>query len=253
VGILAFFAARQGAKKVYALDHADIISAARQVAKFNNIKNVEFIQSHSKEFTLDTSVDVIIHEQMGNFLVDEFMVDNISDLRDRLLRKGGRIIPDTFELFIEPVKVVDSHHVPLIREMKIHGIDFSCLREKGAEELYSFIWRSDPASIDYFLCDPQPIYKFNLKTINPAEIPNAFNYSRIVRHAGRLDGFIVYFRCIFDDEIFLTTGPFHNRATNWKYWLLRIESRNFEEGDSLNFQLKAEDLQIPTTWQWSLG
>jgi type I protein arginine methyltransferase len=250
LGILAFFAAQQGAKKVYAIDHADIISAAKRVAEFNKLDNIEFLQTHSKQLTLDSPVDTIIHEQMGNFLLDEHMVENICDLRDRLLRKGGRIIPDTFELFIEPVKFIDSEHVPMIREMKIHGIDFSCLQEKGAEELYAFLWRSDPACVEYFLCDPQPVYKFNLQTVNLADIPTTLSYSRPIRHAGRLDGFIVYFRCLLDDDIVITTGPFQNRATNWKYWLLRVESVLYKEGDILQFQLKAQDLQIPSTWQW---
>ncbi len=251
VGILALFAAQQGAKKVYAIDHSNIISVAKRVARFNKIKDIVFIQTHSKQLTLDSPVDVILHEQMGNFLFDEYMVDNICDLRDRLLKKGGRIIPDTFELFIEPVKATDSHHVPMIRELKIHDIDFSCIKEKGAEELYSFLWRNDPAAIDYFLCDPQPVYRFDLQTINPVDIPDAFDYSRVIRHAGRLDGFVVYFHSIFDNDIILTSGPVQNRGTNWKYWLLRVESAIFKKGDIINFQLKADDLKIPATWRWN--
>lgn len=252
VGILAFFAAKQGAKKVYAIDHSDIISVANRVAKFNKIKNIEFIQTHSKQLALDSPVDVIVHEQMGNFLFEEHMVDNICDLRDRLLKKDGRIIPNKFELFIEPVKVIDSHHVPMIREMKIHGIDFSCVKEKGVEELYAFIWRNDPASIEYFLCNPEPVYSFNLQTINPEDIPNSINYSRVVCHGGRLDGFIVYFHSIFDSDIYLSSGPVQNRGKNWKYWLLRVESVIFKTGDVINFQIKADDLKFPATWKWKL-
>jgi protein arginine N-methyltransferase 1 len=253
VGILAFFAAGQGAKKVYAIDHSKIILVAEQVAQHNQIKNVEFLQIHSKKFTLDSPVDVIIHEQMGNFLLDEDMVDNICDLRDRLLKKDGRIIPDKFELYIEPVKILDSLHVPLIREMNIHDIDFSCLKENADEGDYSFLWRDDPATIEYFLCDPQPIYSLNLKTVNPEDIPNELEYVRVVKHAGRLDGLIVYFRCSFDEELEITTGPFQNRASHWKYWLLRVESQLFKEGDRLYFKLEAEDLRVPTTWHWFVG
>jgi len=250
VGILAFFAAKQDAKKVYAIDHSKIIWIAEQVAIFNKIDNVEFIQIHSKQLTLAAPVDVIVHDQIGNFLLDEDMVENICDLRDRLLKKGGRIIPDTFDLFIEPVKIIDSQHVPLIKDMNIHGIDFSCLQEDVAEEDYSYLWKSDPATVDYYLCDPQPIYSFNLQTINPGDIPDALEYSRVVQHAGRLDGFIVYFRCAFDEDIEITTGPFQNRATSWKYCLLRVETAFYEQGDLLNFELKADDLRFPPTWRW---
>jgi type I protein arginine methyltransferase len=252
VGILAFFAAKQGAKKVYAIDHSKIILLAGQVAEFNQIDNLEFIQIHSKQFTLDTPVDVIVHDQIGNFLLDEDMVENICDLRDRLLKKGGRILPDKFELFIEPVKIIDSQHVPLIKDMKIHEIDFSCLPEEIEQEEYSYLWKNEPTTVEYFLCDPQPIYTFSLQTINPGDIPDALEYSRVVRHAGRLDGFIVYFRCSFAEDIEITTGPFPNRAPSWKYCLLRVESTVYEQGQLLNFALKTDDLRFPTTWRWSL-
>lgn len=252
-GILSFFSAQAGASKIFALDHSEIISAAEQVAKFNQLGNIEFIKAHSSKVTLDTPVDIIVHEQMGNFLLDEHMVENICDLRERLLKKGGRILPASFELFIEPVKIRDSHHIPMLQEMNIHGIDFSCLQQKGAEELYSFIWRNDPTAVDFFLCKPQPIYKVDLQTIKPAQLPAVLSYSRPITHPGRLDGFIVYFKCEFDSDLQFTTGPFTDRAGSWKYWLLRVKSVPFKMGAILNFELKAEQLQNPTTWQWEFS
>src|SRR5258708_1584452 len=67
-GILAAFAARRGAAKVYAIDHSKILKHAKTLAVHNGVKNVEFIATHSKEFTVDAPVDVILHEQMGDFL-----------------------------------------------------------------------------------------------------------------------------------------------------------------------------------------
>ncbi len=148
------------------------------------------------------------------------------------------------------MKIIDSQHVPLIKEMNIHGIDFSCLQENVAEEEYSYLWKNDPETVEYFLCDPQPIYTFNLHRINPGDIPYDLGYSRVVRHAGRLDGFIVYFRCSFDDDIEITTGPFQNRAASWRYCLLRVDSVFYKQGDLLNFELKAGDLRFPNTWRW---
>jgi type I protein arginine methyltransferase len=250
LGILAFFAAQQGAKKVYAIDHSKIILAAEQVARSNAIQRVEFLQIHSKQLSLDAPVDVIIHDQIGNFLLDEDMVENICELRDRLLKKGGRILPDTFDLFIEPVKIIDAQHVPLIKDMHVHGIDFSTLQENVAEEDYSYLWKTDPASVEFFLCDPQPIYSFNLQTIHPGDVPDTLEYARVVQHAGRLDGFIVYFQCAFDEDILITSGPFQNRATSWKYCLLRVDSQVFKAGDMLHFQLQTDELRIPITWRW---
>jgi type I protein arginine methyltransferase len=250
VGILGFFAALQRVEMVYAVDHSDIILAAKRVADFNNIKNIQFINAHSTNVSLDSKIDVIIHEQMGNFLFDEHMVDNVCDLRDRLLKENGIIIPSLFEFFIEPAMVIDEHHVPMLKELNIHGIDYSCLQERGPEDFYPFLWRNDPEAIDHFLCDPKPIYSLDLMTIKPKDLPTQLRFSRKVIKGGRLDGFIVYFHCLLDDDIMFTTGPEKDRATSWKYWLLRVESRDYCEGDMINFELIAKDLQTPGTWEW---
>lgn len=251
-GILSFFAAQKGAKKIYAIDHAGIISTAKRVAEFNQLDNIEFIKAHSTKFHIDSPADVIVHEQMGNFLFDEHMVENICDLRDRLLKKRGRIIPGEFELFLEPVKAADKHHIPMLREMKIHGVDFSCVKEKGTEKLYSFLWRSDPAAIDFFLCNPKPIYSLNLQTIHPVNLPKVFDYSGIVKRTGRLDGFLLYFKTIFDNNLMMNTGPFVKRATNWKYYLLRVPSRIYKKGETIQFHLDMPDITNPATWKWEL-
>src|SRR6185295_4570188 len=133
-GILAAFAARRGAAMVYAIDHSDILRHARKLAKANGIENVEFIATHSTEFTVDEPVDVIVHEQMGDCLFDEAMVANVTDLRDRVLKPGGLILPSVFEFYCEPIKVHDSRHVPFLWELEVHGHDYSCLERHRPQD-----------------------------------------------------------------------------------------------------------------------
>lgn len=99
-GILAPFAART-ARQVYALDHSAVIEGVRRVAREPGVTNIEFLRTNSRQFTPPEKVDVILHEQIGDELFDENMVQNVGDLRDRILKPGGR---------------------------KLHGIDFGCVR-----------------------------------------------------------------------------------------------------------------------------
>ena len=59
------------------------------LAAENGIENVDFEDVHSTKLYLEEPVDVILHEQIGDFLFDEAMVPNVCDLRDRLLKPGG--------------------------------------------------------------------------------------------------------------------------------------------------------------------
>ena len=110
-GLLAFMASRAGAKKVYAVEHSDFIDVAREIARVNGFTNIEFVRANSREFTPPEPIDVVLHEQMGDELFNENMVQNLLDVRDRVLRPGGRILPARFRLFVEPVTMHPSMRV----------------------------------------------------------------------------------------------------------------------------------------------
>jgi protein arginine N-methyltransferase 1 len=115
-GILSFFAAAQNPKMVYALEHSRIIEAARLLAESNGIRNVRFENVNSKDFTLGEPADSIIHEQIGEALFDEKMVDNLLDLKRRCLKPGGTILPGRFDLYIEPIQLREECYIPFIWE-----------------------------------------------------------------------------------------------------------------------------------------
>ncbi len=250
-GILAFFAAARRPAVVYAIDHSSIIDQARLVALKNNVEGVAFVRKNSADFDLDEPVDAIIQEQMGELLFDERMVPNVVSLRDRLLKKGGKILPAKFELFVEPVKLKDEFNVPFIWELNVHGIDFSCL--KGLSRRYRTYDRTAKIlalEVDYFLCQPEKIYAFDLATIKAADRPARMTYSRKVIKGGRLDGFLVYFNVIFDDEIRFSTWSLE-RPTSWGLTLLRTEGRPYAAGERLRFFLAADEWENPHTWWWA--
>src|SRR5690606_12524273 len=111
-GILSFFAARRGARRVYAIDHSAFIEVAEAIAKKNEIGNVEFVRVNSREFHAKEEADVIIHEQIGDDLFDENMVENLLDLKRRVLKENGKIVPGRFELFLEPAVLKEDFRTP---------------------------------------------------------------------------------------------------------------------------------------------
>jgi protein arginine N-methyltransferase 1 len=252
-GILSFFASLKEPKKIYAIEHSKrIIKAAEAAAHHNGIRNIDFVNVNSKDFIAEEKVDVILHEQMGPFLFDENMVENVLDLRDRVLRKGGKILPSKFELFIEPVKIVEAKRVPFIWEQKVHNVSFECFRNltREAGGLYGrrFI---TPDAVDYFLCEPKMALFIDLDTMRSIEeVPKQIHYVRTIVRDGRVDGFCVYFKVIFDEEIGFSTSPFGS-TTSWGYLLLRVESKEYRTGDSIEFSLVIDNVTDGNTYRWS--
>jgi protein arginine N-methyltransferase 1 len=251
-GILAAFASRRGAARVHALDHSDILNHARTLAAANRIERVDFISCHSTTFTLPAPVDVLLHEQMGDFLFDEAMVPNICDLRDRLLKPGGRILPSCFEFYCEPVQLNTARHVPFIWNLKVKGYDFSSLEHERPQETgYYHLCGNDGALVEHFLADPAPALAFDLHTLNAAEFTRDLCFQREVRRAGRIDGLAVYFRTTVDADLQLSTAPHDpGRAPHWGFRILRTEPADYAQGDRIEVQLAVNQWHDLDTWRW---
>lgn len=95
-GILSIFAARAGAKHVYAVENAEIAIFAREIIKKNGLESkITVLKGKMEEVVLPVEkVDIIISEWMGYFLLYESMLDCVLWARDKYLVKGGKMLPD---------------------------------------------------------------------------------------------------------------------------------------------------------------
>ncbi len=252
-GILAALASRRGAARVYAIDHSPILKHARTLAAANRIERVEFFDTHSTDFSVAERVDVILHEQMGDGLFDEAMMANVSDLRDRLLKPGGLILPSRFEFFCEPIKIRDGRHVPFIWELEVHGYDYAALeRHRPQDPDYYHLRSSDLALVEHFLGEPAPVLTIDLHTVQEAELPHEITFTRKVVNAGRLDGYAVYFRALVDDDLSLGSGPLDpGRAPHWGFRVLRTDREDFAVGDKIEVRLTVGRWADMNSWRWS--
>jgi type I protein arginine methyltransferase len=92
-GILSIFAARSGAKHVYAIELASIAEHAKTIIADNGLADkITVIRSKVEEAELPVdSVDIIISEWMGYFLIYESMFDSVIYARDKWLAKDGMV------------------------------------------------------------------------------------------------------------------------------------------------------------------
>ncbi len=254
-GVLSFLAAEAGATRIYAVDHSNFIAVARKVAEHNRIGGITFVKSGSREFDPGEKVDVILHEQMGDELFNENMLENILDLKRRLLKASGRVIPGKFGVYLEPVMLREDHRAPFVWEQRIAGADFGFLRGDGILDGFkqgNYDRRYvENRSVEAFLCEPEPVLTFDLNTITDGkEIPAVVETTKIIRTPGRMDGVCLYFDAIFDDRTVLTTSPAGTR-TNWGNLLFRTEGKRVDAGEKISFRLRMEDPSKPATWSFT--
>ena len=255
-GILSFFAARF-ADTVYAVEHSPIIEKAKKVSADNKIDNVQFAQCNSRDFKLEKRADVIIHEQMGGANpFSENMIENLIDARRRLLKPGGRILPNRFEIFLEPVQLKEPYRIPFLWEFDIKSISYRSLRPEpqslpaqGTAITHYHCRHLPRDAFERFLCNPKPIMRFDLETLNEGDLPHRVHYENMAIRDGLVDGLWIYFKARFDDEVSIDTSPDRPFPFNpWVQMIYRIEKDFVKQGDVLKYDLDIKSILDDHTW-----
>ncbi|MGH9892050.1 MAG: class I SAM-dependent methyltransferase, partial [bacterium] len=166
-----------------------------------------------------------------------------------------RILPNRFELFIEPVTLKEEYRIPFTWEnTDLFGFDFGFVKEQMRDRLRDdYYFRSlDNYEVERYLCATEPVLELDLETVEPKGLARHIHYRRAALVDGQLDGFALYFRAIFDDRISFSNAP-TGRNTSWLTRLLRVEARRLATGDTVAFEMHMPDIANPNTWRWSGG
>jgi protein arginine N-methyltransferase 1 len=128
-GILSIFAARAGAKHVYAIEFAEIAVFAREIIEKNGLTDkITIIKGKMEEIVLPVpQVDIIISEWMGYFLLYESMLDSVLWARDKYLVPGGKMLPDRAQLYVAAIEDGQYKHQKRTFWNDVYGVDMSVL------------------------------------------------------------------------------------------------------------------------------
>lgn len=106
-GILSIFAAKAGAKMVYAIEPSKTNELATKLIEENGLSDrIKVIKKKAEELIVLEDlpqVDIIISEWMGYCLLYEGMLPSVLYARDHFLVKGGLIFPERAKIFVAGV------------------------------------------------------------------------------------------------------------------------------------------------------
>jgi predicted RNA methylase len=105
-GVLAFYAAKAGARRVTGIDvNPDSIEYARLAAKQNGLEDItDFKVCHFSEFVPDEEADVVICEMLSSIMLVEQQVDACKYAIQSILKKEGNIIPRNATVYVAPAE-----------------------------------------------------------------------------------------------------------------------------------------------------
>jgi predicted RNA methylase len=231
LGILGFMALRAGAAHVYSVEKTDSIELARKIAERNGLSDrVTFFHGNSKDFVLDEPVDVLLSETLGSFGVEENTLDFTLDARRRLLKPGGRLLPEALRLWLAPVSQERAwRKVGFWQE--VQGLDFS----PAVDELQS---RMSPADIGMqdLMARPQVFHDVDLALHEQTTLQNTLLFP--VARPGTLYGIAGWFQVELCPGVQISTGP-EAPPTHWRQAVFPLrEPIGVVAGDFLEVTLK---------------
>jgi len=140
-GILSFFAAQAGARKVYAVEASSMAEHASRLVESNNLQHViQVISGKIEEIDLPEKEDMIISEPMGYMLYNERMLETYLHGK-KWLKPGGKMFPGRGDLHIAPFQdealfMEQFGKANFWFQNNFHGVNLTALQERAAEEYF---------------------------------------------------------------------------------------------------------------------
>uniref|UniRef100_A0A452QPS3 Histone-arginine methyltransferase CARM1 n=1 Tax=Ursus americanus TaxID=9643 RepID=A0A452QPS3_URSAM len=240
-GILSFFAAQAGARKIYAVEASTMAQHAEVLVKSNNLtERIVVIPGKVEEVSLPEQVDIIISEPMGYMLFNERMLESYLHAK-KYLRPGGNMFPTIGDVHLAPFTDEQLYMEQFTKanfwyQPSFHGVDLSALRGAAVDEYFR-----QPV-VDTFdiriLMAKSVKYTVNFLEakegdLHRIEIPFKFH----MLHSGLVHGLAFWFDVAFIGSImtvWLSTAP-TEPLTHWYQVRCLFQSPLFAKaGDTLS-------------------
>ncbi|MBI5413764.1 50S ribosomal protein L11 methyltransferase [Candidatus Peregrinibacteria bacterium] len=208
-GFLSFLASKLGAKECHLYEYSDLLEMSRDLAELNGIKNCRFIKKHSAKVKNPPKADIVISETLGNYALEENIIENLEDAK-RFLAPAGVIIPGKIAQFVAPV--VSPRIINEINPLNRVGfdLDFSPVQEVALNNMFVFkIGKND------LLQGANSIQKYddiNFDKKNSSTRSGTVSWK--LEKDTEIFGFGIWWNCILVPSVTLSTSPFEP-STHW--------------------------------------
>jgi protein arginine N-methyltransferase 1 len=244
-GMMAMLACRLGARKVYAVEPADVVHTAREIARANGLGDrIEFIQGVSTRVDIPERADVVVSDLRGALPLFGQHIPSIVDARVRLMADGGVMIPrrDTLR---GALVTADDRHGEIVGpwDEGSRGFDLSIARRAAVNT-----WVRAEIRPEHLLSEPATWAVLEYSTITDPNVRGPLEWR--TSRAEAAHGFALWFDAELAEGAGYTTGP-HGPVTIYTTaffpWPRAVE---LVEGDLVTVELQARLVGDEYVWLW---
>ncbi|MFT3925904.1 MAG: 50S ribosomal protein L11 methyltransferase [Myxococcales bacterium] len=241
-GYFALLACRLGAARVYAIEPAESISVAAELARLNGFGDrIVPIRDSSRNVKLPERVDVIVSDIRGALPTIGGSLRTLIDARDRLLAPGGTLIPWRDRLWVAPIDDRPQWQRS-VRPWAVVAEAFEPARGLNltpVEERLVHYTRSSELLIASFMATPQIWAEIDYHTNQNTDVEGAVEFQ--IAERGTVYTLGIWFDAELMEGIRYASGP--ERGTVYANMSLPLsQPLSVQPGDTLKVRLLSSDI-----------
>nr|WP_301334234.1 class I SAM-dependent methyltransferase [Solimonas sp. SE-A11] len=250
-GFLSFLARRLGAAHCTLIEYSGMLELAQKLARQNGIDQLSFVRGHSAEIRKPPKVDVVVSETLGNFALEEGLLETLIDAR-RYLKPQGRVLPERLRQFAAPVTAPRLQQEIDIWPQVGYELDLSAARTVSLNNMYvKTVLPADLGARDtgqlWDDLDLRPQAKATDSRRNAT-----LRWKAVDLPAARVEGLALWWVCELLPGIDLSTSPFAP-ATHWdQIYLPLLSPLELAPDDQLELTLSCDtrpDVGVRLGWK----
>jgi len=248
---LTALALRHGAGHVYAIEAdpqlADVAAAVARASGWAG--RVTVVHGDARVVRLPRPADVVVSEMMGNLGPEEDMVRVLAGAARRMLRPGGRVVPERLVSYLVPAEIGDEGWG--IWRDGFLDMRLDVVQEMVQPEAHLHFFTTPPT----LLSEPAVL----IDSADPAQTAagNARRRPRqpqrlppiTISRPGRLQAVLGYFVATLAPGVTLSNLPSYP-GCNWTVWVWPLRHAEVAAGDEIRIEVcRPEGERIATDWR----
>jgi SAM-dependent methyltransferase len=255
-GLLSMFAARAGARTVYAVERTRMAELARNIIAENGLADrIQVYQQDMADVTLPEPVDIIVSEFLGGCGLDESVLPVLAQARDRWLKPSGKMVPHRVSSWLAPAydNVLDAD--VYFWKNRPYGIDLGQLSDETLKQIQPCRYNVDRHNL---LSSPQKMWEVDLSTVKHDATLQQFEarLSFEFQRSGQCNALAAWFEADLCDGVVLSNKPAWT-YTHWGRWVFPMgASKHVEKGTRIDARVTMQLEQIgrsKSCWDVQLG
>jgi predicted RNA methylase len=243
--LLSMLAVRAGARRVYAVEAGSMAAVARRLVALNGMADqITVAQAMSNDYMPPEPADVLLCETLGFAVLDERFRPTLVDARDRMLRPGGRLVPEQVDILIAPVEA-DPSAVDLSTLDRIADLDFGPLAE-----VFRHVYQRRYIPREHQLSPANVALRLDCRSMIADEALSA-EVAFTLHRTGTGGGFALWFDAVLAPGVRMSSRP-PEPQNHWGQAFLPLPCpMSLQAGDVLRTRLTIDDRQGGFHVAWS--